>query len=156
MSKYSDLQKVLSELVIKKKWMVAVWIVEDGKIKMVDRITYQFPTDDFLVAIGQLANNCHEEKLACDKAEKFAAPKEELPSDPLPPVKAFKMPMTHGEAVAKQQELQREKDSIPVAEGSGEPMNPFKGTIEPTLPESETVAEGSTKEVPTNENGKTE
>ncbi len=92
MSSNSTLYKLVEKLDGSEKWMVAAWVVEDGKIKLVDRITHRFPTDDFLAAIGQLAHNCHEEKLACDKAEKLAAPREELPSDPLPPVKIFKMP----------------------------------------------------------------
>ncbi len=43
------------------RWMVAAWDVSGGEIKLVGRTTFQFPTGDFLAAIGQLAMSCFEE-----------------------------------------------------------------------------------------------
>ncbi len=151
-----DLQDLGPKLSRKEQWMVAAWIVEDGKIKMVDRITHQFPTDDFLAAIGQLADNCHVEKLKCDKAEKLASPRQELPSDPLPQVKVFKMPC-YAKETAKE---------IVVEEGNDNIVNKLaKGFIvedENALLEKSVNGNGYPKiddgdiELPINENGKTE
>ena len=55
-------------------WMAAVWCVEDGDIKLVQRTTFKFPTGDFLAAVGQLASNLFEEVKSGG----------DLPSDPLP------------------------------------------------------------------------
>ncbi len=126
-----DLQDLEPKLSGKEQWMVAAWVVEDGKIKLVDRITHRFPTDDFLAAIGQLAHNCHEEKLACDKAEKLVAPTEQLPSDPLPPVKIFKMPFK-GEV--------GEKLVDGIGEGQGESISDLHSPVA-ELPINENVFE---------------
>lgn len=154
---YLDLQKVLSELQTKEKWMAAAWVVEDGKIKMVDRITHQFPTDDFLAAIGQLAHNCHEEKLACDKAEKLAAPREELPSDPLPLVKMFKMPF-RGEVGGKLEDILVTGDGYPKIDKDVITKVPEESTIPPPNggPFDNAFIDTSEErplEVPNNENG---
>ena len=139
------IHELVAKVTDSQKWMVAVWVVEEGKIKMVNRITHQFPSDDFLAAIGQLANNCYEEKLKCDKAEKPV--KQELPSDPLPPVKIFKMPSL---GVPKSLLISPEESKVPELPTTPPPNGgPFDNVFIDT-------GEESSPEVPKNENGKTE
>ena len=56
------------------RWMAAAWTVEDGRIELVGRTTWNFPSGDFLAAVGHLALNLFEEQRQAGM----------LPDDPLP------------------------------------------------------------------------
>ena len=59
-------------------WMVAVWSVRDGRIKLVERTTEKFPSGDFLTTVMQLAASLVDEKV------RLASAGNPLPNDPLP------------------------------------------------------------------------
>lgn len=69
----------LKEAASTSHWMMAVWCVEEGELRMVRRTTFQFPIRDFAVALAQLNQSCYEEAL------RGHVGRVELP-DPLPPV----------------------------------------------------------------------
>ncbi len=50
-------------------FMMAIWIVKDGRISLGRRTTWNFPTGDFDAAIGHLKTNCDEEKSRCEMPE---------------------------------------------------------------------------------------
>lgn len=56
-------------------WMIAVWTVKDGKLQLVNRTTWEFPTADFPAAVDQLNSLCQKEMAAGAPA---------LPIEPLP------------------------------------------------------------------------
>lgn len=69
------------------RFMAAVWKVEFGRVELVNVTTYQFPTGDFLPAVGQLAANCHEEALRQQKASPPTAPLPRFPGRLNPPMR---------------------------------------------------------------------
>lgn len=60
------------------KWMVAVWSVEDGKLKMHTRTTWQFPSGDGPIAVRHLQESI--------RAEQSLPVDEPLPQAELPPL----------------------------------------------------------------------
>lgn len=59
-------------------WMAAVWCVEGGQVKLVRRTTWQFPREEFLTTVAQLASVCVEENIRERETSRL------LPDDPLP------------------------------------------------------------------------
>ena len=51
----------LEQVATMNHWMIAVWAVEDGRIKLLDRTTWQFPTGDYKAALEQLKASCDVE-----------------------------------------------------------------------------------------------
>ena len=58
-------------------WMVAVWVVRDGRLRLVNRSTWRFPTGDFDAAIDLLTTDLNAERA---QPVQFVG----LPTDPLP------------------------------------------------------------------------
>ncbi len=83
----SSHSEAMEEAVESGKWMSAVWRVKDGKIELVKRTTWDFPTGDFLAAVAQLANSCFESmkestppKLPLPRADGFPRISKKLPT----------------------------------------------------------------------------
>jgi len=70
-----DFKAALDEVIAGDRWMAAVWSVRDGKVRLNQVTTSNFPKGDFLAAVGQLAMN---------RFEQLKADAGVLPSDPLP------------------------------------------------------------------------
>lgn len=68
----------LAQVVDANHWMVAIWAIEDGRIKLLDRTTWQFPTGDYKTALEQLKASCDAE------LARIASVKSTLQNDPLP------------------------------------------------------------------------
>jgi len=51
----------INSVVSTDHWMIAVWAVKDGKIQLVDRTTWGFPTGDFPAAVELLKSSCQKE-----------------------------------------------------------------------------------------------
>lgn len=62
MTSLEDVRVRLEEAAETGKWMAAVWQVKDGQIKLVSRVTHDFPSGDFLAAVGHLSMNLFEEQ----------------------------------------------------------------------------------------------
>lgn len=43
------------------KWMAVVWKVEDGKVVLEGRTTWNFPREDFMTAVDLLKKDCKDE-----------------------------------------------------------------------------------------------
>jgi len=43
-------------------WMGVLWAIEDGRIRMALRTTYEFPTGDYIAALTQLLNDLQSEQ----------------------------------------------------------------------------------------------
>jgi len=68
----------LEQVATVNHWMIAVWAVEDGRIKLLDRTTWQFPTGDYKAALEQLKASCDAELARISQVKSI-----EL-NDPLP------------------------------------------------------------------------
>lgn len=56
-----DIQKHVEKCHKSKRYMVAAWCIEDDEVKMLGRVTQDFPAGDFLLAVSQLAVCCSNE-----------------------------------------------------------------------------------------------
>lgn len=56
-----SIEDFLFDAVESKKWMAAVWKIQDGKIVLVGRTTWDFPTADMMQAVDDLRDDCQGE-----------------------------------------------------------------------------------------------
>lgn len=59
----ADLQSALNALFENKKWMVALWEVDDqNRVNYQGKWTWQFPRGDFLPAVHHLVSDMHKDQ----------------------------------------------------------------------------------------------
>ena len=53
--------RALEHAAVAGHWMAVVWVVEDGKLVMIDRTTFKFPSGDFPTVLQQLSADFDKE-----------------------------------------------------------------------------------------------
>jgi hypothetical protein len=61
------------------RWMMVAWAVVDGKVQLIRRVCWNFPTGDMMEALSLLAHNFFEESRTGNQLPNTPLPRAKLP-----------------------------------------------------------------------------